>query len=132
VTVGALLVRHEAASAAFVRHQLASDLGYHNLAPDAIDDVLLVASELLGNAVRHTTASSQGTIGVTWDVDESGVRLCVRDSSDEPPVMRSGDVDEPSGRGLQIVAAVSDAWGVERDEHGKLVWAHVPASVPKR
>jgi anti-sigma regulatory factor (Ser/Thr protein kinase) len=131
VTVGAMLVRHDAASAAFVRHQLARDLGYYDLPEDAIDDVLLVASELLGNAVRHTTASPQGTIDVSWDVDASGVRVCVGDASDEPPVLRFAGVDEPSGRGLQIVAAVSDEWGVERAEHGKRVWAHVPAPLPQ-
>ena len=131
MTVGALLVRHEAASAAFVRRQLACDLGYYDLPEDAIDDVLLVASELLGNAVRHTAATPHGTIDVSWDVDASGVRVCVADASDEPPVVRAGGLDEPGGRGLQIVAAVSDEWGVERDEHGKRVWAHVPAPLPE-
>jgi anti-sigma regulatory factor (Ser/Thr protein kinase) len=126
VTVGALLVRHDAASAAFVRRQLASDLGAYDLPDDTIDDVILVASELLGNAVRHTPASRQATLDVSWDVDASGVRVCVADSSDQPPVVRTPEVDEPGGRGLTIVDAVSDRWGVERDGHGKRVWAHVP------
>jgi two-component sensor histidine kinase len=126
VTVGALLVRHDAASAAFVRRQLASDLGTYHLPEDTIDDVILVASELLGNAVRHTAATRQATLDVSWDVDASGVHVCVADSSDEPPVVRTASPDEPGGRGLTIVDAVSDRWGVERDGNGKRVWAHVP------
>jgi two-component sensor histidine kinase len=132
VTVGALLVRHDPASAAFVRHQLASELGAYDLEPDAIDDVLLVASELVGNAIRHTAASPHGTLDVSWDVDASGVRVCVSDPSAEPPVVRDLSMDEPTGRGLQIVEAVADGWGVERAERGKRVWAHVPAQSEDR
>jgi two-component sensor histidine kinase len=131
VTVGALLVRHDPASAAFVRRQLACDLDGYDLPGDAIDDVLLVASELVGNAVRHTIASQHGTLDVSWDVDSSGVRVSVGDQSTEPPVVRSVSPDEPSGRGLQIVDAVADGWGVERAARGKRVWAHVPTKADK-
>jgi anti-sigma regulatory factor (Ser/Thr protein kinase) len=130
VTVGALLVRHDPASAAFVRRQLARDLDSYDLPVDAIDDVVLVASELVGNAVRHTTATQQATLDVTWDVDPSGVRICVGDPSEEAPVVRLSGLDEPDGRGLRIVDAVSDDWGVERAGPGKRVWAHVPVHQP--
>lgn len=124
---GALLVRHEPASAAFVRRQLASDLARHNFSPEAIDDAVLVASELVGNAVRHTRASASSTLDVSWDVDDSGVRVCVGDLSDQPPQARIARDKDTTGRGLMIVAAMSDDWGVERGVHGKRVWAHVPA-----
>ncbi len=132
MTVGALLVRHDPASAALVRRELACDLDAYNLPDDAIEDVVLVASELVGNAVRHTTATQQGTLDVSWDVDASGVRVCVGDPSQEPPVVRTSGVDRPDGRGLRIVDAVSDDWGVERDGPGKRVWAHVPVHQPAR
>jgi two-component sensor histidine kinase len=132
VTVGALLVRHDPASAAFVRHQLASDLDTYDIPDEAIDDVLLVATELVGNAVRHTPASHHGTLDISWDVDSSGVRVCVGDPSVEPPVVRNVGLDEPSGRGLRIVEAVADGWGVEHVERGKRVWAHVPTPANKQ
>ncbi|MDT4944364.1 MAG: hypothetical protein QOH14_1097, partial [Pseudonocardiales bacterium] len=47
--VGALLVRHEAASAALVRHQIVDDLARQRVASDSIDEVALVATELVGN-----------------------------------------------------------------------------------
>ncbi|MEP7021487.1 MAG: ATP-binding protein [Pseudonocardiales bacterium] len=123
---GALLVRHEAASAAIVRRQLARDLATYDLPSDAIDDAVLVASELVGNAVRHTAASATGTLDVSWHVDASGVRLSVGDPSGERPQARTAGDDEPSGRGLKIVAAMADEWGVDHDADGKRVWAHVP------
>jgi anti-sigma regulatory factor (Ser/Thr protein kinase) len=123
---GALMVRHEAASAAIVRRQLARDLASYDLPADAIDDAVLVASELVGNAVRHTTAAASDTLDISWDVDSSGVRVCVGDPSDQQPQLRIAGDDEPSGRGLKIVDAMSDDWGVERGARGKTVWAHVP------
>jgi anti-sigma regulatory factor (Ser/Thr protein kinase) len=123
---GALLVRHEAASAAIVRRQLARDLASYDLPPNAIDNAVLVASELVGNAVRHTSATESATLDVSWDVDSSGVRVCVGDPGDEQPQLRTVGEDEPSGRGLKIVDAMSDDWGVERGDRGKTVWAHVP------
>jgi anti-sigma regulatory factor (Ser/Thr protein kinase) len=123
---GALMVRHEAASAAIVRRQLARDLASYDLPADAIDDAVLVASELVGNAVRHTTAAASDTLDISWDVDSSGVRVCVGDPSDQQPELRIVGDDEPSGRGLKIVDAMSDDWGVERGARGKTVWAHVP------
>jgi serine/threonine-protein kinase RsbW len=123
---GALLVRHEAASAAVVRHQLGRDLALYDVPADAIEDALLVASELVGNAVRHTTASESATLDVSWDVDRWGVRVSVVDPSDEQPQVRVAGDDEPTGRGLRIIDATADEWGVEREAHGKKVWAHVP------
>jgi serine/threonine-protein kinase RsbW len=123
---GALMVRHEAASAAIVRQHIARDLASYDLPAAAIDDAVLVASELVGNAVRHTSASESNTLDVSWDVDPSGVRVCVGDPSDQRPEMRSATINEPSGRGLKIVDALADEWGVERGANGKVVWAHVP------
>lgn len=127
---GALLVQHEPASAAFVRHELARDLARYDLPSEAIDNAVLVVSELVGNAVRHTPSSTSGTLDVSWDVDDSGVRVCVGDPSNQPPRARVAQVHETAGRGLMIVEAMSDDWGVERGVHGKRIWAHVPALRP--
>jgi serine/threonine-protein kinase RsbW len=125
--VGALLVRHEPASAALVRHELVEDLERQNIAADSIDEVALVASELVGNAVRHAPPSSpDGTIDVRWDVDDSRVTLRVRDPSDVKPKPRQPRVDEAGGRGLTIVAAMAEDWGYRPVDSGKKVWARIP------
>jgi two-component sensor histidine kinase len=81
----------------------------------------------VANAIRHAPAPPSQPLEVSWDVDASGVTVRVADSSDSRPVPRAAEADEPGGRGLRIVAEMSDGWGVDPAEGGgKRVWAHVP------
>ncbi|MFN2563084.1 MAG: ATP-binding protein [Jatrophihabitans sp.] len=123
--VGTLAVRHDRASAALVRHSIADDLARRGIDTDSIDDVVLVASELVGNAVRHAAASFDSSLAVSWDVEPDAVVVRVVDGSPDPPRQRSSNDHDTSGRGLAIVAAVSADWGVRRNERGKQVWARV-------
>jgi anti-sigma regulatory factor (Ser/Thr protein kinase) len=125
MSVGALDVRHDATSAAVVRHSIADDLAGNAVARDSIDDVILVASELVGNAVMHTGSVSDD-LSVSWELEPSSVVVCVADSSDTPPERRTAVDDVPGGRGLAIVAAIASDWGVHAHASGKQVWARVP------
>jgi anti-sigma regulatory factor (Ser/Thr protein kinase) len=78
----------------------------------------LMTSELATNVLRHAQSSFELTIHVT----EDQVRVEVRDSGEGQPTLRSPDPHEHSGRGLRIVQALSDAWGVIPTASGKLVW----------
>ena len=95
------------------------------------DDVLLVTSELVTNAVRH----GEGEIEVRVDVGHRAVRLEVLDEGSaavpEPPGVMP--VDGPGGWGLHLVRAVAQAWGSGLDPHGRtLVWAEVGLPAPRR
>ena len=48
------------------------------------------------------------------------VRVC--DGSRTLPTPRAAGQGDENGRGLALVAAMSDDWGVEPDADGKLVW----------
>lgn len=89
------------------------------------DDVVLVLSELLGNAVRH----GQPPVRFTVTGDAGDVLISVEDADPHPPVDPaagpSPDVGQESGRGMFIVAALSRAWGWRRTPAGKLVWARL-------
>lgn len=122
--VGMLCVRPDPSSAATVRHEIAADLTAHSVTADSVDDVVLVVSELVGNAVVHAPGS--GDLDVAWDVDGDNVILRVKDDSDACPAPRDAADDAVNGRGLAIVAALSAEWGVRRAARGKLVWARVP------
>ncbi len=124
--VGALAVRHEAASAALVRSAIAADLGRQAVTSRAVEDVILVASELVGNAVVHAQASFDDDLDVSWELDGDAVVVRVRDGSQEPPRRRTTSESETGGRGLAIVAALAADWGVRRTPQGKQVWARVP------
>ncbi len=129
MTVGMLAVRHEASSAAIVRHSIADDLSGRAVCRESIDDVVLVASELVGNAVVHTTALSAGDLDISWDVDPQWVVVRVADPSDVAPRPRTTDESDTGGRGLAIVAAIASDWGVLCSAVGKQVWARVPITM---
>jgi anti-sigma regulatory factor (Ser/Thr protein kinase) len=88
----------------------------------ALDDVVLLVSELCSNAVRHTASGHNGTFEVTISVGLRGVRISVRDDgSDQQPVVRPA---EPcaGGRGLQLVKQLADRWGYCEDRGGRVVF----------
>jgi two-component sensor histidine kinase len=118
------------ASAALVRHRISADLAAHGVSPDSIDEVILVASELIGNAVRHTRPSGGQDLGVDWTLDPAGVTVQVSDFSPALPAPRRPDATETSGRGLRVVDALCDDWGTRATGAGKQVWAHLPAHPP--
>ncbi len=90
---------------------------------DAADAVALIASELASNSVRH--AGSAFRIRIERLPDH--IRLEVEDDSGGRPMMKSPSITDTSGRGLQIVAALADEWGVELvpESTGKIVWATI-------
>lgn len=84
----------------------------------------LVVTELATNAVLH--ASSEFT--VTIDKGRRSVRITVADDLAVPTPQRwrvAVPADAGSGRGLALVSALSDSWGVETTDHGKEVWAEL-------
>jgi anti-sigma regulatory factor (Ser/Thr protein kinase) len=86
-----------------------------------IDDCLLIVSELVTNAVRY------GGAAYALRLEQRDGRLYgeVFDPGDGDPHPCSVDVDALSGRGLQIVAAIADDWGVSAANGGKIVWFSV-------
>ena len=126
--VGVLAVRHEPASAALVRQAIAADLMGQCVTRAAVDDVILVASELVGNAVVHAASSAEDPLDVLWDLEDGTVLVQVADASSAAPAPRALTTTETSGRGLAIVAALADDWGVRPTPTGKQVWARIPVS----
>ncbi|MBY8889324.1 ATP-binding protein [Streptomyces sp. PTM05] len=87
------------------------------------EDIRLCVSELATNAVVHGTARGHGFL-VRLDIDDNCVRLEVHDSRRQQPVVRESAVTDISGRGLTLVAALSDEWGVkDRTPLGKVIWS---------
>jgi hypothetical protein len=88
----------------------------------AIGDMLLVATELLANAVR----ACQAAVILEVVGHHNYVEISVVDSSPEPAVVVKGSPDRTSGRGLEIVEAVSSEWGqTPFDGRMKRVWCRV-------
>jgi anti-sigma regulatory factor (Ser/Thr protein kinase) len=99
------------------------------LDPDQLDSVELMVSELATNSIRHAHAEFELMVA---NVDGE-IRVEVTDRAGGEPRMRRAGPDDPTGRGLQIVNLLSDAWGVEhRADTGKTVWFTVAAQLPPR
>lgn len=88
------------------------------------DDLTLLVSELASNAVRHARSPFTVTVGC----DAATVRVEVVDESPLVPVPQQPPVEAVTGRGLMIVEALSDRWGVEPTDGGKAVWFEVRCS----
>ena len=85
----------------------------------------LVVSELVTNSVLH--ARTEFRLRVSLDAEQT-VRLEVSDTSLRLPQPRSYGVGATTGRGLRLVAELSDDWGVDRRADGKTVWVLLSAS----
>jgi anti-sigma regulatory factor (Ser/Thr protein kinase) len=124
-----MAVPHHASGARHARQRLAAELD--RLVPPSLRaDAVAVAAELLGNAVRHAAPLPGNVIqlGCRVHVDDTGtvVELRVNDGgSSLVPHARAPEPDSPDGRGLAIVAALAQSWGVERSASGQCVWAQL-------
>jgi anti-sigma regulatory factor (Ser/Thr protein kinase) len=104
------------------------------LAQEHDDDViaeitLLLVSELVTNCVRHARISGGEPLRLRGSLSAAGLRIELWDSGTEGTVAprsrhRPGHA---GGYGLDLVARLSSAWGVERDAHGTMVWLELPA-----
>jgi hypothetical protein len=94
---------------------------------DAIDDIMLVASEIVTNAARY----AHGPIELSIRRETETVFLAVDDRSDAVPTW----VDTPGahgGYGLRIIERTSLAWGTVPQPYGKTVWARIPVTTARR
>jgi anti-sigma regulatory factor (Ser/Thr protein kinase) len=95
-----------------------------------LEDGVLVASELVTNAVLHSDCSPEETLEVRAGLRLGRFIISVRDPglSGRSAAPRSTDVSEPGGWGLRIVEQLAHRWGAERQD-GYLVWAELAAYV---
>ncbi|MEV7020155.1 ATP-binding protein [Streptomyces sp. NPDC093991] len=86
-----------------------------------VDDVTLIVSELVTNAVQH---SSGAQVTFTMTVRDGFLRLTVHDGTPGRPVARNTPDDAERGRGLFLVgilaAAHGGTWGTDHD--GATIW----------
>jgi Histidine kinase-like ATPase domain len=91
------------------------------------DDITLVVSELLTNALRHARPRPGGwpvRLGLLQPGPSPAVLCAVTDPSPAPPVPGSSGRLAETGRGLHVVSELADCWGYTPPDHrGKVVWA---------
>ena len=90
---------------------------------EVLDDVKLLVSELVTNAVIHAGSDVQVAVRLLTDA----IRIEVVDRAPVVSLRPSDPADDAeSGRGLLLVETMASAWGVEPLDGGKAVWFEVP------
>ncbi|MFJ2031172.1 ATP-binding protein [Streptosporangium sp. NPDC087985] len=96
-----------------------------------LDDVALLLSEVMTNAVLHSDSgrTPNGSVMICIGTDATTVHIEVIDdgSATSLPFIRAGDLDSDGGRGLLLVDLLATAWGTHQHDHaGNAVWFHLP------
>ncbi|MFC0599797.1 SpoIIE family protein phosphatase [Streptomyces palmae] len=87
----------------------------------------LVLSELLTNAIRHGSPP----VGVRLLRDRA--LICeVSDGSSTSPHLRYAATEDEGGRGLFLVAQITERWGTRYTPQGKVIWAEQPLPPEER
>jgi anti-sigma regulatory factor (Ser/Thr protein kinase) len=86
-----------------------------------MNDIQLVVSELVTNAVLH--ASSEVEVSVA--VEREGTTIEVSDEGEGTPVLSNVTADDEYGRGLNLVQSLAEAWGSRRRADGTTVWCRI-------
>jgi anti-sigma regulatory factor (Ser/Thr protein kinase) len=89
-----------------------------------MNDMMLIADEMVANAVRHARTP------LRVELRRSGERVVleVTDSNPEEPRLIVSQPGEFGHRGIFLVDAIATRWGTRRIDGGKVVWAEVKAS----
>jgi serine phosphatase RsbU (regulator of sigma subunit)/anti-sigma regulatory factor (Ser/Thr protein kinase) len=89
------------------------------VADGVVEDAKLVVTELVTNALLHGTAP----LILRIRTSAAEVKVEVQDGSRVLPVVPRQNLEAMTGRGLGLVAALSESWGVEPVPGGKVIWA---------
>lgn len=88
--------------------------------------VELVVSELVTNAIRHGNAPVCLRL-----IQERGLIIEVSDGGHTSPHLRRAAMEDEGGRGLFLVAQLTQRWGTRYTSTGKTIWTEVPLSPAK-
>ncbi|WP_181871314.1 ATP-binding protein [Sphaerisporangium album] len=123
-------------SAAQAREYVRAKLGKHH---PALDDVVLLVSEVVTNAAVHSNSRNGGVVTLAIADCHDLVRVDVVDAGGETAPRVCDDDQAEGGRGLVLVDHISHRWDVHEDDTGRTVWfevkyrhAYEPHGVPPR
>ncbi|MEU7473812.1 ATP-binding protein [Streptomyces sp. NPDC044984] len=107
-----------------VRRIVSAQLRYWHM-DSLIDRASLGVTELLSNVHRHAQPDKTCTVEIELLLDR--LKVSVRDHDPRLPVLADAGPLATCGRGLAMVAAMSESWGAMPDgESGKVVWFTLP------
>ncbi|MFE4649198.1 ATP-binding protein [Streptomyces sp. NBC_01550] len=133
-TSSSMAVPHGPAGVGQARHRMREQLRSYGVSDSVVDDAVLILSELLSNACRHGrplgrhTDVGDGDVRAAWSVDGTGgLTVEVTDGGGPTrPIPATPSVTARGGRGLNIISALAEEWGVRDSSSGEVtVWVLV-------
>ncbi|MFG2346343.1 ATP-binding protein [Streptomyces phaeochromogenes] len=95
---------------------------------DVTDEAQLCVSELVSNVITHVGLGTPTTLAVS--INGTHLRIEVHDPDARAlPTLLSSDVDAESGRGMALIDATADRWGVQLLADRKVTWCELSTSL---
>ncbi|MET7271501.1 ATP-binding protein [Streptomyces flaveolus] len=92
--------------------------------PEFVDEAQLCVSELVANVITHVGAGTPTTLTVL--MKDVFLRIEVQDPDTRVlPSLMTADAESESGRGMALVEAVTDRWGVQILADRKVTWCEI-------
>ncbi|GII78216.1 hypothetical protein Sru01_31980 [Sphaerisporangium rufum] len=104
-----------ATARAFVRERLGP-------ADPVLDEVVLLVSEVVTNSVIHSGSRDGGPVTLALSRVDGAVHVEVLDCGSEDGPRIRDDPHGEGGRGMILLDAIAETWGVHRDRGGSLLW----------
>ncbi|MEU1482127.1 ATP-binding protein [Streptomyces sp. NPDC005760] len=132
-----MAVPHGPAGVGAARRRMREQLRMSGVPETVIDDAVLILSELLSNACRHgrplgDDLAGDGDVRAAWRVDDRGCLTVEVTDGGGPtrPIPATPSITAHGGRGLNIITALADDWGVRDGMRGEVtVWVIVHKDV---
>ncbi|MER5573548.1 ATP-binding protein [Streptomyces massasporeus] len=113
----------EPAEVAALRRIMRLHLGVWGL-QHLVDEAQLCVSELVSNVITHVGPGTPATLAVS--MKSKHLRIEVHDPDTRAlPTLRDADTDAEEGRGMALVDAVADRWGVLLRPDRKITWCEL-------
>ncbi|MBA9002313.1 MULTISPECIES: ATP-binding protein [Thermomonospora] len=128
-----VLLPHAPSSVAVARKRLCSELLASGVRSGVVDDAAVIISELLSNALRHARPLPSGQVRVSWIRTGDAIEVAVSDGGAMTEPRRGRPtLSSLGGRGLGIVEALAEHWGVRHEPGCTTVWAvlNAPRNAP--
>ncbi|MBE4740110.1 ATP-binding protein [Streptomyces caniscabiei] len=108
---------------AALRRLLRLHLGLWGLR-EVVDEAQLCLSELVSNVITHVGPGTPGTLAVS--MSGTHLRIEVHDPDTRAlPTLMAAEADAERGRGMALVDAVADRWGVQLHDGRKVTWCEL-------
>ncbi|MDX3629675.1 ATP-binding protein [Streptomyces europaeiscabiei] len=110
-----------------LRRLMRLHLGFWGL-HEVVDEAQLCVSELVSNVITHVGHGTPATLAVS--MSGTHLRIEVHDPDTRAlPTLMAADSDSESGRGMALVDAVADCWGVQFRSGRKVTWCELGTGI---